>query len=333
MNTYSNQQSYVVSRGQDVLKQAVPIVAKAEDILNDFEPVLHQIMQAYRSLVKALAPFHLEELFPAVYGLILCFFGGTYMMLTSALEAFKLFGFDKVKRNLQALQINFIRAQDALRKDNTVDSNHDGVVDVQQLDGRALLSRRVGIFFKSVNPEEVFTAIEGLLQGWIGVVATLKTKYARYIAIGAAIGDSLNKLLGPILTQIAQGVLPSEYYRWAPITIRYGCRVFGVSVAWTIARVINSFYSSVRGAEIFLVGLTSFLIRRRYMDQNLIVPGSLLFTGLYVLVAASGFLLQFWRQYTLPFPFNILLFPATVLEYLLTWAVAVDKEVKPIKTI
>eukprot|EP00190_Bangiopsis_sp_CCMP1999_P003139 CAMPEP_0198733686 /NCGR_PEP_ID=MMETSP1475-20131203/47574_1 /TAXON_ID= ORGANISM="Unidentified sp., Strain CCMP1999" /NCGR_SAMPLE_ID=MMETSP1475 /ASSEMBLY_ACC=CAM_ASM_001111 /LENGTH=335 /DNA_ID=CAMNT_0044497021 /DNA_START=41 /DNA_END=1048 /DNA_ORIENTATION=- len=333
MSTYPNQQSYVVARGQNVLKQAGPMVAKAGEVLDSLEPLFHQLMELYGFLKKTLAPFHLEELLPAVYGLVLCFFGGTYMMVTSAFEAFKLFGFDKVRKNLHALQINFLRAREAVRKDNVVDANRDGIADVQQMDHKELLSRRTAIFFKSVNPEEVFAAIEGLLQGWFGVVAALKTKFARYIAIGAAIGDSLNKLLGPTLTQIVQGVLPSEYDRWAPVTIRYGCRIFGVSIAWTIARVINSFYSSIRGSEIFLIGLTSFLVRRRYLDRNLIVPGSQLFTGLYMFVAASGFLIQFRRRYTLPFPFNVLLFPVTIVEYLLTWAVAIDKEVKPVKSI
>lgn len=55
--------------------------------------------------------------------------------------------------------------------------------------------------------KKVTEALEGLLQGWFSVIATLKSHFAKYIAIGAAIGDSLYKLLGPTMIRITQGAL------------------------------------------------------------------------------------------------------------------------------
>lgn len=43
-----------------------------------------------------------------------------------------------------------------------------------------------------------------------------------------------------------------------------------------IARVVNSFYSSLRGAEIFLIGFTSFLTRRDIFNASSVSGHSLL---------------------------------------------------------
>mmetsp|Transcript_32084 Transcript_32084/g.125062 ORF Transcript_32084/g.125062 Transcript_32084/m.125062 type:complete len:161 (-) Transcript_32084:2086-2568(-) len=123
------------------------------------------------------------------------------------------------------------------------------------------------------------------------------------------------------------GVLPSEYDRWAPVTIKYGFRMFGVSIAWTIARVVNSFYSSIRGSEMFLLGLISYVSRRGYVDRVRMEPGGPIFTLLFIGLAALGFLIQFRSGYKVPFPFNILLSPLSILEYFIIWSVAIDKQV------
>ncbi|KAJ8902009.1 hypothetical protein NDN08_004210 [Rhodosorus marinus] len=312
---------------QDVAKSAAPIINKALDILDDLAPLFDFIYETVQSFIRFIQPYHPEDFMPALFGFILCFFGGTYMMLTSAVEAFRLFGFEKVKANVMALHSNFRAALDAFRKDNQQDENRDGIADVQQMQAQELLSRRVSIFFKSVNPEEVFAAVEGLLQGWLAVIATLKSRFAQYIAIGASIGDALNKTVGPILSKLIQGVLPSEYDRWAPVTIKYGFRMFGVSIAWTIARVVNSFYSSIRGSEMFLLGLMSYVSRRGYVDRVRMEPGGPIFTMLFFGLAALGFLVQFRSGYKLPFPINVLLAPLSILEYFITWSVAIDKQV------
>mmetsp|Transcript_32079 Transcript_32079/g.125033 ORF Transcript_32079/g.125033 Transcript_32079/m.125033 type:complete len:326 (-) Transcript_32079:1987-2964(-) len=317
------------SRGpvQDAAKSAAPIINKALDIIDDLAPLFNFIYEAVESFIRFIQPYHPEDFMPALFGFILCFFGGTYMMVISAVEAFRLFGFETVRANVMALHSNFRAALDAFRKDNQRDENRDGIADVQQMEAQELLSRRVAIFFKSVNPEEVFAAAEGLVHGWLAVIATLKSRFAQYIAIGASLGDALNKAVGPILSTLIQGVLPSEYDRWAPVTIKYGFRMFGVSIAWTIARVVNSFYSSIRGSEMFLLGLISYVSRRGYVDRVRMEPGGPIFTLLFIGLAALGFLIQFRSGYKVPFPFNILLSPLSILEYFIIWSVAIDKQV------
>jgi hypothetical protein len=60
-----------------------PYVAK---ILSGFEallPYLHAAYEKYLAIMKILEPYRVDLLLPALLGLILCFFGGTFMTLVA----------------------------------------------------------------------------------------------------------------------------------------------------------------------------------------------------------------------------------------------------------
>eukprot|EP01126_Amoeba_proteus_P027791 TRINITY_DN2751_c0_g1_i4.p1 TRINITY_DN2751_c0_g1~~TRINITY_DN2751_c0_g1_i4.p1 ORF type:complete len:232 (-),score=48.14 TRINITY_DN2751_c0_g1_i4:131-826(-) len=98
-----------------------------------------------------------------------------------------------------------------------------------------------------------------------------------------------------------------------------GCKIVGVSLAWTMQRVISAFYSAIKGAELFANGL------HHYLDRHNIhapfVRDSLHL--IVMIVAALGFTWQLTRGFSLPFPFNLLFFPITIIEWLLMWFVGV----------
>lgn len=73
------------------LIKAKPFVLKAYQFF--IHHIIPSIYAAYGKLVelkKQLEPYHLHVLFPSVVGLILCFFGGSFMTLISAVEAYRM---------------------------------------------------------------------------------------------------------------------------------------------------------------------------------------------------------------------------------------------------
>lgn len=101
--------------------------------------------------------------------------------------------------------------------------------------------------------------------------------------------------------------------------------IIAILLAWYFQAVISGFYSAIRGGKLFAEGFFALLVQfgliqrlpcfkdgfdpdQSYMDE--LIGYSL---------AASGFLFQLTRGFVLPFPFDLLLFPLTLVEYFLRW--------------
>jgi hypothetical protein len=88
-----------------------------------------------------------------------------------------------------------------------------------------------------------------------------------------------------------------------------------VSVAWTVQRIISAFHSAMRGglmcARNFMLYLSEMKVLK--IDPEVTMLDELAGYGL----AALGLYFQLSYGFSLPFPLNVLLFPFTVMEYLL----------------
>lgn len=98
-----------------------------------------------------------------------------------------------------------------------MDKNRDGIADVDQLDAKALAARRVMVLTKSIDPQNVSTAIEGLTIATIAILATLRVKLAKAITLGTAIGEVLNNIFSPFSTRALEYALPNDYEKWIPV--------------------------------------------------------------------------------------------------------------------
>jgi len=167
-------------------------------------------------------------------------------------------------------------------------------------------------------------AWSGIAMGFMGVVLTLRVKFAQTITLGHSIGTIGSKTLEPLLTKPLSAVIPREYHRWVPVIIVTGCKIAGISLAWFVHRIIEAFYSAVRGAELFARGLLRYLSRRGYIKPEKINQNSPLFTAICMVVAFLGFVWQFRNGFSsLPFPLNILLFPLTIAEWALMYFIGI----------
>jgi hypothetical protein len=86
-------------------------------------------------------------------------------------------------------------------------------------------------------------------------------------------------------------------------------------VAWTVQRVISALHSAMRGGLMLSRNLLQYLHEMNILHIN--AETSVLDEVAGYALAALGLYFQLSYGFSLPFPLNVLLFPFTLLEYLL----------------
>mmetsp|Transcript_1775 Transcript_1775/g.3966 ORF Transcript_1775/g.3966 Transcript_1775/m.3966 type:complete len:345 (+) Transcript_1775:36-1070(+) len=270
-----------------------------------------------------LQPYHPEHMAEALIGFIICFFGGTFLTLIAAIEAYRMVGWTASLKAARVLMKNAELAITASKEDDNEDLDGDGKSDVKQLIDagkvKEVARRKVSVVMIAVNPEEVADALVAVNSGFMAVVATLKLEFAKAITLGNAIGDTIEPTVLKFAEPVAKSAVPEPYHKWVRPTIKYSCKGFAVSIAWTIQRVISAFHSAIRGGLMCSRGVLHYLgkvgvlkldDKDTYLDE---IVGFVL--------AFLGFSVQLQWGFSLPFPFNLLLLPFSILEWLLMWSV------------
>lgn len=297
-----------------------PYVAKIQSGFETLLPYLHAAYEKYLTAMKILEPYRVDLLLPAFLGLVLCFFGGTFMTLVAAAEAYRMCGYENSVKCIEDLVEDFRVFEEANSKDNAEDKDGDGVADVKQIGSQELATRKTLLFLKTVDPGRLTTAIAGLNSGLLAVIATLKLQFAKSITLGNAIGDIAKKPSKTYIIPALEAVMPAEYKRWAEPLVMYMIKSLCISMAWFLQRIISAVHSAIRGGVMVSRNLLEYLSKMGYLHINHeetfideIVGYGLAVTGLWF---------QLSTGMTLPFPLNIILLPFSLVEYFLMWMVA-----------
>jgi len=84
--------------------------------------------------------------------------------------------------SLKDLYGEFEKVMEANKKDEAVDK--DGKADVDSLDPKELVIHKTKLVLQTVDPTKVSKQMSLLYTGWIGVLATLKIKFAKTVTLG-----------------------------------------------------------------------------------------------------------------------------------------------------
>jgi len=90
-----------------------------------------------------------------IIGFVFCFFGGIYPTLFAAVQAAKHGGLNNVTKALGDLANETMVIIKESEKDDKKDEDGDGVADVGQIDGKALLLRKANLVATKINPVKV----------------------------------------------------------------------------------------------------------------------------------------------------------------------------------
>ena len=143
----------------------------------------------------------------ALYGLALCFFGGIFANTIAAYEAFRQTGWDKTKTCLHDLKKAADELYLANLEDDARDEDGDGIADVEQIAPQLLFSRKLEVVMRTVDPTVLQQAGVGLYHGLLGVLASLKFKFARSVSLGLSVGNMLKRPLSVFLAPTLQHIM------------------------------------------------------------------------------------------------------------------------------
>lgn len=322
---------------QESISQTIQnLISKAGDsnvgaLLQKFQPLIDQATNAFHLVFPYIvhaadSAYRIYNSLPldiiyALLGLLLVFFGGVYTLLIAAFETFYLTGYAQVKEGVMVLREEFDIVWDALKKDNEVDEDHDGVADVKQITVRALVTRKTLLFLeKCRDPQKVMSILTTIITSLISVIAVLKVEFAKVIALGHMIGDAMKKPANYIFVPALASVVPEKFHKWIGPLIEIVCKFVAISIAWFIQRVISSVQSAIRGGLMFSRRILSFLKAKGIFpgyEEDDYYDEVLGWT-----VAAIGIYFQLSFGFGLPFPLNLLMFPVSCFESYLTWTVS-----------
>ncbi len=177
----------VPAQAKPYLLKAAPVLAQIADFIDKLLPILQDYYQKFLIFWKKVEPYRPELLIPGFAGLIMCFFGGSFLTLIAAVEAYRMCGYETTMACINNLIEDFQKVADANKKDDEVDADGDGVADVMQTSNRHLIQRKTLLFLKTIDPKRLTDALAGINAGLLAVVATLKLEFAKTITLGKCV--------------------------------------------------------------------------------------------------------------------------------------------------
>lgn len=304
---------------KEPLLTGAPFIGQGVEALEKLTPYVQKAIKEFHKLVVILKPYRLELLTPALFGIIMCFFGGSFFLLIAAFEAYRISGWTKSYEACQSLYNNFITCMEVEEKDNKKDDDNNGVLDVIEISPQDLFQRKTLLFLKTVDPEVVASALTAINTGLMAVIATLKLQFAMAITLGTSIADTMQKPALKYLSVPLQKLLTADYERWAEPIIVYMVKCMAISVAWTLQRMLSAFHSAIRGGQMVTRNLMEYLSEMNILHIN--HKETNLDETLGYGLAVIGFVVQLSWGFKLPFLLSILLLPVSMAEYALTWMV------------
>eukprot|EP00331_Platyophrya_macrostoma_P024578 CAMPEP_0176435046 /NCGR_PEP_ID=MMETSP0127-20121128/17065_1 /TAXON_ID=938130 /ORGANISM="Platyophrya macrostoma, Strain WH" /LENGTH=339 /DNA_ID=CAMNT_0017817951 /DNA_START=44 /DNA_END=1063 /DNA_ORIENTATION=+ len=296
-----------------------PVIVKIADTIDAAYPYGIEGYKKCVQLWELAQPYNPQRYFPLLLGFAMCFFGGSFVTLIAAVEAVRLSIWERLFAGIKILYQNYTIAEAQSKKDDEVDADGNGVADVLEISDRDLLTRKLYVFARSVDPQQVSDASLTIWSAVLAVIATLRIHFAQAITLGTSLGEMAQNHLSSVTQPILQQSLPAELQKWVPVANGFLFKFTGVIAAWFLSRIISGFHAAVRGASLIV---TNALILAKEHGIEVFDPQSPKATALSMAVAFLGFYWQLSNGFSIPFPLNLLLLPLTFAEWLLSFLVS-----------
>ena len=319
----------VASSVGECLRVTAPVIAGVVRVIDHaIIPMLVVIYSRCYELVQALPRNVLSMLF----GLALCFFGGTFVASIAAIEAFRLMGWEGTYQNCLIVYEEIKHIGAASAADDQVDADGDGVADVEQIKAQDLAQRKLLLAMRTVKePERLKSAVASLWAAYLAVLATLKLQFAQTIALAMGIVDTINVwVVRRLAPPVSEALTTLELQHWTGTLIDTSIKLIAIFVAWWIQVVVSAAYSALRGGRIFAQALCAFIIEGGHTAHVEKLPGvakpfdpetTILDEVVGYGVAAVGFGTQLAFGFSVIFPLNIVLLPLEMVEWILRWQI------------
>ena len=292
--------------GDQWAERLAPVISGAMAFFKVIAPLIVQGFNLAKMWYEAL-PMEYVQL---VFGLTLCFFGGVFQASIAAVEAFKLCGWDKTRNHMSEIYSQVKKVIEA----------QDDKKTLSKMSADQLLMYETRLILSNVDPDKMRSAASGLVQAWIGVIASLQSEFAKTVALGSAMATTLQKSTATHIVPFVAVALDQKHHHWIPVITDTLCKSIAVSIAWFVQRIISAVHAALRGGSIFVNNAIK-VAKAHGMLQNFDEDKSNLDETAAVTIALVGFFFQLKGGFALSFPLNIVLFPLTLIEWFLVWSV------------
>lgn len=298
-----------------------PLIIVLVKVLNVVGPVYIKLFSLLHTLLSQL-PW---DLFQAAMGLGLCFFGGGYLASIAAAEAFYTFGWTTTRAQLELIYEDALAVHTAYTEDDKKDDDGDGVADVKQISVSELLDRKVRVAAGAVrDPQRLSAALGGLYVGWLSVQGVLRVKFAKTINLALSCSQFVEYYACKLVVPLVVPLVAEEFHVWLPVVLKTCTKALFIWFAWSLQQVVSAAQSGLRGGLLFSRGVAAWLNKRGHTSLCglSLEPGeTYLDEAVGFALAALGFYFQWQFGFSLPFPFNIVMFPLDVVEWWIRWSI------------
>jgi len=299
------------------VKNAMHALAPVADAIhNGFVIAWPYMLAGYRKC-KAVYDKMPEYSVVMIYGLVVAFCGAHFAAIVAVVEAFKQSGaFKKIGACLVDLYDAFQKLHAENEKDNSVDDDGDGIMDVDEMSNGELFLHKCALVMRTVDPNKFNKALSGLYSGFLAAVMVVQYEFAKTVTLGASLGDFMEKSIDIVLDPLLDMTVPKEYHTWIDLIEKYICRSVGVVIAWSIQFYNSLLHCAVAGSLIFSRALVPFLNQRDIIHvENL--EDTYLDEIIGWTVAVFSIFVQYLFGFHLLFPFNVILSPLLGVEWTL----------------
>eukprot|EP01084_Bolivina_argentea_P206198 352093_1 len=346
---------------KDVANGPNPSSDQLKEFFGSMQPIIEKLIDVYAQLApyidiakvyvnqgwETVQPYYNQYWSPAFIeifiGFTLLFYGGIFAMSIACYMAVQLSGWDTIKRSWTILKRNYSEGMDAFEKDPNAkkffDKDGDGQVSAQEIgsatkvlftgtaDQKQAVLLNLRCVFVAVDPQEVMKGVGGLWTTAIAVIATLRSGFAKDIALGVSLGEIGSKQISKYAKPMIAKRFDDDMKKWADFLIDAVCRAFGVSLALILMRVVSSFHSAVKGGQIIARHVFKFMTNKQlYTAQQadaINAEGTTVFMVLQYGLAAMGWYWQLSSGFTLnSWILRLILLPFSFCELILTWLAA-----------
>ena len=174
--------------------------------------------------------------------------------------------------------------------------------------------------------------ITGLWSVGVTVIATLRSKFAKDVALGASLGDIASQSVVKYVKPIIKKSVPEDLKKWTTFIVDTIFKCLGITIALLLVKITSALQSSIKGGSILAKHLLGFLGKKGLMPKGATavsgtrideqILSNPMFIGIQYFLGFVGFMFQLRRGFRIFFPLNIILFPFTIFEMILGFVAA-----------
>jgi len=299
----------------EALKAAAPVLGKVGAAGALAAPFAQLAATVAADAATAVYARTQQDVFLLCLGLLLCLAGAQYVTLVAAYEAFTQCGGADAAAACAAV------AKDAATILETA-ANEEAKDSKGKAPPALALKRKALLLARMSQPEALQAAVAKVWLTGLGVLAALKLRFARTMALSAAMAAQVGPLAARHLQPRLEAAAPAELRKWAPMALATALHAACYCAALLLAGALAAVHAALRGGSLAAKHGLALLAERGLLKPAAAAEARTLHAvGLGL--AAVGLVLQAAAGFRLPFPFSLLVLPLTAAESTLRFSLGV----------